>query len=73
MIQHQGEHQGLYGETGKEWVKYSGDYNKQFCDIKLKNGEEWGPCWPNSGIFNVHTDGSPNINESEVLEIRYYV
>ncbi len=66
----------LGDDKPKEWIEYPGEYEKEGCDIRLKNGEEWGTCWPNAGKFLVLTsfNGSENLSfdESEVTHIRYY-
>jgi len=54
-----------------EWQKYD-DYKKKFCMIRLKNGKEFGPCWPNAGIFTVFNEKKETrIPESSVTHIRY--
>lgn len=71
-------HDPYAGEQGETWEPYDNNYRKQFCDIRLKNGEEWGACWPNAGKFIVSTLTIDNktenkvIKESDVKEIRYY-
>ncbi len=37
------------------WIEYTGEYEKQFYNIKLKDGKIINNCWPNAGTF--HTDG----------------
>ena len=59
-------------EPGNEWVPYSGDYEKQPCDIETRNGKTYGPCWPNAGKFNPLLNGNWCINENAVARIRYY-
>jgi hypothetical protein len=63
-----------YEMVNPEWVKYPDDYEKEFCDIKTKSGEEFGPCWPNAGKFNVLVNGPSTvmIDEDDVTHIRYY-
>lgn len=35
-----------------EWEKYTGKYQNQFYDLKLKNGRIIIHCWPLEGNFN---------------------
>lgn len=34
-----------------EYFEFTGEYEKTFYDIKLKNGLEVKCCWPNAGEF----------------------
>lgn len=35
-----------------EWIPFTGEYEKQFYDIRLKDGRELVHCWPNAGDFH---------------------
>jgi len=61
------EEQGL--KRG-EWETYHRVYDKEFCEIRLKDGSEVGPCWPHSGKF-VRWD-TTEIPEGDVTHIRYF-
>jgi hypothetical protein len=60
-------------KQGDKWVPFTGDYRKEFCDIRLKNGTETGPCWPNAGKFVALADGEKIIPGNQVTHLRYYV
>lgn len=32
----------------QEWKPYTGDYDKQFYDVKDKDGNIFTNCWPNA-------------------------
>ena len=34
------------------WAEYTGDYKKQYYDIKLWSGEIYENCWPNANTFH---------------------
>lgn len=51
-----------------EWKPYTGDYDKRWYDIRLKDGREFMDCWPNAGTF--HPDGHEYIDGELVAEIR---
>ncbi|QHT71322.1 hypothetical protein GXP67_34040 [Rhodocytophaga rosea] len=34
------------------WIKYTGEHDKQYYDLKLKTGRLVAHCWPYKGIFN---------------------
>lgn len=36
---------------GHAWVKLAGRIRMEFCDIRLLDGTEIGPCWPNGHAF----------------------
>lgn len=40
------------GPWTKEWKPFTGYYEKEMVDIKLKNGDIVGMCWPNAGFMN---------------------
>lgn len=50
-----------------KWEKYTGQYTKQFYDIRLTNGDIYLSCWPNAGDF--HGDGR-RIDGKRVASIR---
>lgn len=37
----------------QEWKPYTGDYEKQFYDVKDKDGNILTKCWPNAWFLNV--------------------
>ena len=63
--------QGL--KPGRDWQVFRGDYHKEFCEIRLKDGKETGPCWPNAGNFVALADGEKMIPGKDVTHVRYYV
>ena len=44
--------QGIYAKWG-QWEDYdrSEGYRKRPCMVRLRDGRERGPCWPNAGKF----------------------
>jgi hypothetical protein len=62
------EEQGL--KRG-EWECYHGEYEKEFCEVRRKDGVEVGPCWPNNGKF-VRLDTAIEVSEGDVALIRYF-
>jgi hypothetical protein len=34
------------------WMKFNGEYDKQYYDLKLKTGRLVTHCWPYKGTFN---------------------
>lgn len=50
------------------WVPYTGDYEKEFYDIKLDDGSVLLMCWPNAGTF--HTQMGRVIDGAVVAHIR---
>lgn len=44
--------QGIYAKWGR-WEEYdrSDGYRKRPCMVRLRDGRERGPCWPNAGKF----------------------
>jgi len=64
-------HEPYAGEQGEDWEIYK-HYEKRFCDIRLKNGEEYGACWPNAGFFTILEEPERQIPQEQVAFIRYY-
>lgn len=62
------EEQGL--KRG-EWETYHKVYDKEFCEVRRKDGTEVSPCWPNAGKF-VRLDTAIEVLESDVTHIRYF-
>lgn len=62
---------GRMGNTRKDavWVPYSTEegYEKDFCDIRLTDGREFGPCWPNAGQFGILKEPDP----AETLPVEF--
>lgn len=53
-----------------EWIPYT-DYEKQECDVKLKDGTIVYHCWPNAGKFNPLCSDMDEVLEEDVAEIMY--
>lgn len=51
------------------WEQYSGDYEKQYYDIKLWSGEVYENCWPNANTFHEGVIGKV-IDGKDVAYIR---
>lgn len=51
-----------------EWVPYTGDYEKQFYDIRLRDKRELPRCWPNAGTF--HAEDGAYVKGEYVTHIR---
>lgn len=52
-----------------DWKPYTGDYDKRWYDIKLKDGRVYKDCWPNAGTF--HPWGEDDyIQGDRVAEVR---
>jgi hypothetical protein len=55
-----------------EWLPYPGEYEKEWYDIKLKDGRIWYNVWPNAGKFhNIHGDGA-YVKEEYVTHFRIH-
>ena len=54
------------------WEIYYKSYDKEFCEIRRKDGSELAPCWPNAGKFVWMVDESVEVSESDVTHIRYF-
>lgn len=50
-----------------EWVEYTGEYEKEFYDIQLKDGTVCYKCYPNAGTFHF---GREIIDGNQVAKIR---
>ena len=55
---------------GEDWEPYRG--RKEYCDIRLKDGTEIGPCWPNGDFIDLTDDLERAIPYSDVTKVRYY-
>jgi hypothetical protein len=56
---------------GEDWEPYRG--RKEYCDVRLKDGKEIGPCWPTNGDFIDLTDDVERaISHKDVVCVRYY-
>jgi hypothetical protein len=54
------------------WEEYAaGTYRKRYCDVRLLDGTELGPCWPNAHYF-YPLDEANGVHEANVKEVRYY-
>jgi len=58
-------------QVGSEWEKLKSGYEKEFCEVRLKDGRIEGPCYPNAGKFT-RLDGVCVFTESEITHIRYF-
>jgi hypothetical protein len=55
----------------KEWQEYDHDYEKDFQDIRTKDGKEYVNCWPNAGKWIVLNDKKGlRIPDGEVTHVR---
>jgi hypothetical protein len=52
-----------------EWQEYDHDYEKDFHDIRLKDGTELKECWPNAGIWYQALTGR-EVSDEEVTHVR---
>lgn len=53
-----------------DWIKYTGDYEKEFYDIKLLTGEVYENCWPNAGTFHITGADGKVIDGNQVAYIK---
>ena len=63
--------------VGKEWEKCADpDFSgivQEYCDVKLTDGTQVGPCWPYAGrLIDLSSDDEESFPESRVAEVRYY-
>jgi len=58
-------------QMGSEWVPFQGKPRSQFCDLRLKDGNDLGPCWPRDLDFVCLADDT-EIALVDVTHIRYY-
>lgn len=49
------------------YQQYSGNYEKRWYKLRLKNGKEYKCCWPNAGNF--HSECGTHIIGREVESI----
>lgn len=55
----------------KEWQEYDHDYEKDFQDIRTKDGNEYINCWPNAGSWAVLSSKKPiRIPDADVTHVR---
>jgi len=56
----------------KEWQPYDFDYEKDFQDIRTKDGKEYINCWPNAGKWNVLSAKKPGLQimDADVTHVR---
>ena len=58
----------------REWRPYAVfTYRKRYCDVRVKSGEECGPCWPHGGSFYTLLGVGFRIAEEDVTHVRYYM
>ena len=51
-----------------QYLPFNGNYEKEFYDVRLHNGQEIHDCWPNAGMF--HAPGGTVITGAEVSSVR---
>lgn len=51
----------------QEWKPYTGDYEKQFYDVKDKDGNIFTNCWPNAWFLNVPDSDTKFAVEDNVM------
>jgi len=54
--------------TENPWIPYDGEREKEFYDIKLKNGEVIECCWPNSYYWNTVLISPSKVYKDEEVE-----
>ena len=55
----------------KKWQIYDHDYEKDFQDIRTKDGKEYFNCWPNAGKWSVLSSKKPiQIMDEDVTHIK---
>lgn len=60
--------------SGKTWSPIDSRPRRDFCDIRLKDGTEIGPCWPRDNDFiDLSSDDDQSYPYSSVTDLRYYV
>jgi len=61
--------------TYNTWLPYNGDYEKNECDIKMKDGTILKHFYPNAGMFHACCDLQGTqfeaVNSDDVTEIMY--
>lgn len=58
---------------GYAWKALKGRPDFEFCDVRLKNGKEAGPCWPQEKDFlDCSRDDEATYPFSNVTHVRYY-
>jgi hypothetical protein len=59
--------------TPLDWQPYiQFTYRKRHCDVRLRDGSEVGPCWPNAGVFHDLNGSGRQISQADVTYVRYY-
>lgn len=56
-------------EDSEMWEKYTGKYSKVDYMVKTKNGDIYGPCWPNAGEFHLLDGSNKVIHGTFVAEV----
>lgn len=60
-------------KDGEDWVSFRGKPVMEFCDIRLKDGREIGPCWPKESEFvDLSSDEEDTHSFSDVTHVKYY-
>lgn len=57
---------------GTRWEKFDGSYRKDFCDVRMVDGTEIGPCWPNDGKFDSLNGRDRHPDARLITHVRYY-
>ena len=55
---------------GEDWEPYRG--RREYCDIRLKDGTQIGPCWPNGDFIDLTDDDERATPYKDVVSVRYY-
>lgn len=59
---------------GKDWHLLRRKPESEFCDVRLKDGRETGPCWPRATDFvDLSSDDEQEYPFSHVSHVRYYI
>jgi len=56
---------------GDDWNVLRPGYQREYCEVRTKDGVEVGPCFPDKGVFT-RLDGAQMIMESDVTHVRYF-
>jgi len=53
-----------------EWQPYDYDYEKDFQDIRTKDGTEYVNCYPNAGTWVVLSSKNLRIKDEDVTHVK---
>lgn len=57
-------------KPGDDWATWSGDYDKEWYDVRLPDGTVIPHCWPNAGVM-MAMDASGRSFRPGTVEARY--